>query len=32
MMIAEKAADMIKGQPALAPTRPRFAFDGVLAH
>ena len=30
MMIAEKAADMIRGYPALAPTRPRFAFDGVL--
>ena len=29
MMIAEKAADMIRGHPALAPTRPRFAFDGV---
>ena len=31
MMIAEKAADMIRGHPALAPTRPRFAFDGVQA-
>ena len=29
MMIAEKAADMIRGHPALAPTRPQFAFDGV---
>ena len=27
MMIAEKAADMIRGRPALAPSRPRFAFD-----
>ena len=31
MMIAEKAADMIRGHPALVPTRPRFAFDGVQA-
>ena len=29
MMIAEKAADMIRGHPALAPSRPRFAFDGA---
>lgn len=29
MMIAEKAADMIRGRPALAPSRPRFAFDGA---
>jgi choline dehydrogenase len=27
MMIAEKAADMIRGRPALAPSRPRFHFD-----
>ena len=27
MMIAEKAADMILGRAALAPSRPRFAFD-----
>ncbi len=28
MMIAEKAADMILGRAPLAPSRPRFAFDG----
>ncbi len=31
MMIAEKAADLIRGRPALAPSRPRFAFDAVAA-
>ena len=29
MMIAEKAADLIRGHAPLAPTRPRFAFDGA---
>ena len=29
MMIAEKAADLILGRKALAPSRPRFAFDKV---
>ena len=29
MMIAEKAADLIRGRPALVPSRPRFAFDGA---
>ena len=28
IMIAEKAADIICGRPALPPSRPRFAFDG----
>jgi choline dehydrogenase len=28
MMIAEKAADMILGHAPLAPSRPRFGFDG----
>jgi choline dehydrogenase len=27
MMIAEKAADAIRGRPALSPFRPRFSFD-----
>lgn len=29
MMIAEKAADIIRGRTALAPSRPRFVFDNV---
>ena len=28
IMIAEKAADIIRGRPALPPSRPRFAFEG----
>lgn len=29
MMIAEKAADLIRGHAALAPSRPKFAFDAA---
>jgi hypothetical protein len=31
MMIAEKAADAIRGKAPLPPRRPRFSFDPAVA-